>query len=63
VLVEPTEGSDGIAEAVLGALLNRRLALTGTGPILVSHRRAPLVRVSLTVAVTAVSRRQSSWPT
>jgi len=42
MLDEPTEGLDGKTEAAVVAALDRRLARTGQGLLLVSHRAAPL---------------------
>jgi ATP-binding cassette subfamily C protein CydC len=42
LLDEPTEGLDRGVEAELVAALDRRLARTGQGVIIVSHRPAPL---------------------
>ena len=42
LLDEPTEGLDRRTEAELVAALERRLARTGQGVVIVSHRSAPL---------------------
>lgn len=54
LLDEPTEGLDRRTEAELVAALDRRLARTGQGVVIVSHRPAPL---ALCTAVLDVSRR------
>ena len=51
LLDEPTEGLDRRTEAELVAALDRRLARTGQGVIIVSHRPAPLALCRLTLDV------------
>lgn len=54
LLDEPTEGLDARTEAELVAALDRRLARTGQGVVIVSHRPAPL---ALCTALLDVSGR------
>lgn len=49
LLDEPTEGLDAETEALLVASLGRRLAATGQGVLVVSHRPAPLALCRQTV--------------
>ena len=51
LLDEPTEGLDRRTEAELVAALDRRLARTGQGVVIVSHRPAPLALCRLTLDV------------
>jgi ATP-binding cassette subfamily C protein CydC len=51
LLDEPTEGLDRRTEAELVAALDRRLARTGQGVVIVSHRPAPLALCPLTLDV------------
>jgi ATP-binding cassette, subfamily C, bacterial CydC len=52
LLDEPTEGLDRHTEAELVAALDRRLARTGQGVLVVSHRPAPLALCATTLDVT-----------
>ncbi|BBC70990.1 ABC transporter ATP-binding protein [Altererythrobacter sp. B11] len=56
LLDEPTEGLDPATEAVLVAALDDWLAQTGTGLILVSHRRAPLALAEASMDVAELVR-------
>lgn len=51
VLDEPTDGLDSVTEAKVLANLNRRLAETGQGLILISHRPAAVALASEVVAL------------
>ena len=51
LLDEPTEGLDRRTEAELVAALDRRLARTGQGVVIVSHRSAPLTLCAFTLDV------------
>ena len=51
LLDEPTEGLDRRTEAELVAALDRRLARTGQGVVIVSHRAPPLALCDLTLDV------------
>jgi ATP-binding cassette subfamily C protein CydC len=55
VLDEPTEGLDAATEARILERLDRRLAATGQGLILVSHRPAPLGLCDQRLAVTGLA--------
>ena len=55
VLDEPTEGLDAVTEARVLERLAARLARTGQGLILVSHRPAPLTLCDQHLAVTGLS--------
>lgn len=55
VLDEPTEGLDPVTEARVLERLGARLARTGQGLILVSHRPAPLALCDRRLAVTGLS--------
>jgi ATP-binding cassette subfamily C protein CydC len=60
LLDEPTEGLDSVTEAVVVARLKARLARTGQGAVIVSHRRAPLTICDSTIelgAAPAAARR------
>lgn len=61
LLDEPTEGLDGETERAVVAALEARLARTGQGLIVVSHRTEPLRLASRTLAVgQPVSERQAT---
>lgn len=65
LLDEPTEGLDAATEALLVERLGGWLSDTGTGLILVSHRRAPLALATRSIAIGDVRRLQgrvSSMP-
>lgn len=51
LLDEPTEGLDAATEAAVVAALDRRLARTGQGAVIVSHRPAPLALCGLRLEV------------
>jgi len=55
VLDEPTEGLDAATEARVLARLDARLAATGQGLILVSHRPAPVALCDQIIAVTGLA--------
>jgi ATP-binding cassette subfamily C protein CydC len=51
VLDEPTEGLDAATEAEVVVALDRRLARTGQGLLIVSHRPAPLALCAVTLSI------------
>lgn len=51
LLDEPTEGLDSRTEEALLAALDRRLARTGQGAVVVSHRPAPLTLCQTVIAI------------
>ncbi|MOA32934.1 cysteine/glutathione ABC transporter membrane/ATP-binding component [compost metagenome] len=55
MLDEPTEGLDAVTEARVLERLAARLARTGQGLILVSHRPAPLALCQQHLTVTGLS--------
>ncbi|MCG9915028.1 MAG: ATP-binding cassette domain-containing protein [Phenylobacterium sp.] len=62
VLDEPTEGLDGRTEALVIDRLSQRLARTGQGLLLVTHRPAPLALCQHRFALAPDSRRPETEP-